>query len=180
MNIDYLYSIVNLYLKKEVNNKKIILNIKRLEDEIEFNFRMNEKEEEKTNFTIPLEEYNDHLYEFINTYKGNLMIIDEKYSYNNVNNTCYYYVLFKNGRVISFDGFTILEMNNIRNLLYGINIHKEEIRVSNVEEEKEMAYKPRLTLQQTGFTSYATLILAVLFFANILVIALWIFKLLTK
>ena len=177
MNIDYLYSIVNLYLKKETNNKRIILNIKRLEDEVEFNFRMNEKSEEKTNFVIPLDEYNIHLYEFINIYKNDLMIIDEKYNYNNVNNTCYYYVLFKNGRVISFDGFTVLEMNNIRNFLYGINIHKEEIRVSNIDEEKQMAYKPRLTLQQAGFSSYATLFLTVLFFADVLVIALWIFKL---
>lgn len=177
MNIDYLYSIVNLYLKKEVNNKKIILNIKKQDTDVEFNFRMNEKEEEKTNFTIPLDEYNSHLYEFISIYKNDLMIIDEKYNYNNVNNTCYYYVLFKTGRVISFDGFTILEMNNIRNFMYGININKEEIRVSGVEEEKQMAYKPRLTLQQAGFSSYATLFLTVLFFADVLVIALWIFKL---
>ena len=108
------------------------------------------------------------------------MIIDEKYNYNKVDETCYYYVLFNNGRTLSFDGFTVLELNNIRNLLYGININKDEIRVDAIDDEKEMAYKPQLRLQQAGFSSYGALFLVVLFFADILVISLWIFKLLTK
>ena len=175
MGIDYLYSIINLYLKKEIDNKKTILNVKKLENEVQFDFNMNYKDADKTSFVIPLDLYNNYLKEFLHLYKEDLMIIDEKYSNNKIDNTCYYYVLFKNGRSISFDGFTIIEMNNIRNVLYNIQINKEEIRVSNLDEKKEMAYEPRLRLQQAGFSSYATLFMVVLFIAAILVISLWIF-----
>ena len=75
---------------------------------------------------------------------------------------------------------TKVHITNIRNLLYGININKEEIRVSDIGEEKQMVYKPQTRLQQAGFSSYGTLFLTVLFFADVLVIALWIFKLLMK
>ena len=172
MNKEYLYSIVNLYLNRETDKQKTSLNIVKQDDQIEFNFNMNKTDIENTSFVIPFDVYNDNLIDFIKQFKENLMIIDEKYDYNNLNKTCYYYVLFKNGRNISFNGFTILEMNNIRNILYGININRDELRVNHIKEEKQMAYRPRLNLQQTGFTSYATLFLSVLLFIGVLVIVL--------
>lgn len=179
MNIDYLYSIINLYLKKEVNNKKTILNIKKMVDEVEFSFNV-KINEDKTTFVIPYDLYNSFLVLILKTYKENLMIIDEKYNYDNVTSTCYYYVLFNTGRTISFNGFTVLEMNNVRNILYGININQEELRVKEVEDNKEMAYKPRMRLQQAGFSSYATLFLVVVFFLVVLVISLFVFSLFIK
>ena len=179
MSIDYLYSIIDLYLRNETDTKKTALTIKKVEDNVEFNFDMNEKNSDQTNFMIPYDLYKEYLDSFINRYKQKLMIIDEKYK-SNVNNTCQYYVLFKNGRSISFTGFSILEMNDIRNLLYNIEFDKEKIRIDGLNEEKEMAYKPRLTLQQAGFSSVATLIMALVFFADILVIGLWLFKVLIK
>ena len=180
MNKDYLYSILNLYVNRENETNKIILGIKRNTDDIEFNFTMNQKDEEKTSFVIPFDVYKENIINFINLYKEDLMIIDEKYEYNEVGKTCYYYVLFNNGRTLSFDGFTIIDMNNIRNILYNININQEEVRVDDINVKKQMAYKPRLSLQQAGFSSYASLFMIVLFFADILVIALWIFKLIFK
>lgn len=176
MNIDYLYSIINLYLKREEDSKKTILNIKKLNDQVEFSFHMKTVKDDKTTFVIPYEEFNKNISEIVNKFKQELMIIDEKYNYDNVNSTCYYYVLFNSGRVISFDGFSIIEMNNIRNNLYDIKIHQEEIRVDDVKEEKEMAYKPRIHLQEAGFSSYATLLLMVMFFIDLLVVTLWIIK----
>lgn len=176
MNIGYLYSIINLYLKKEINNKRTILSIKRLDDMVEFSFSMKQDNEDKTTFVIPYKEYNLYLDEIIKNYKESLMIIDEKYSYDNVTSTCYYYVLFNSGRCISFNGFNILEMNNVRNILYDIKINQNEIRVNEIDEKKEMAYKPRLRLQQAGFSSYATLFLVVIFFAIVLVVSLFVFK----
>lgn len=176
MNIGYLYSIINLYLKKEINNKRTILSIKRLDDMVEFSFSMRQDNEDKTTFVIPYKEYNLYLDEIIKNYKESLMIIDEKYSYDNVTSTCYYYVLFNSGRCISFNGFNILEMNNVRNILYDIKINQNEIRVNEIDEKKEMAYKPRLRLQQAGFSSYATLFLVVIFFAIVLVVSLFVFK----
>ena len=134
---------------------------------------------DKTVFSLPIDVVNNHFQEFINMYKEDLLIIDEKYDYNNIDNTCYYYVLFKNGRNLSFHGFSILEINNIRNILYNIKIHAEELRV-NPKEEKEMVYKPQTVLQQTGFASYFTVFLITLFFVDIFVIALWVCKLFIK
>ncbi len=176
MNTGYLYSIINLYLKKEDSNKKTSLNIKKLDDDVEFSFNMKKANEDKTTFVIPYKDYNLYLIDILKTYKENLMIIDEKYSYDNVTNTCYYYVLFNSGRTISFNGFSVLEMNNVRNVLYDIKINQNEIRLEDIEQKQEMAYKPRLRLQQAGFSSYATLLLVVIFFALVLVVSLFVFK----
>ena len=180
MNIDYLYSIVDLYLKKEKDNQRTFLNIRKLNDAVEFSFNMKKDNEDKTKFTIPCDEYSSHLCDFLQKYKENLMIIDEKYNYDSINNTCYYYVLFNSGRSMSFNGFSVLDMNNVRNSLYDIRFRRNEVRISELNEEKQMVYKPRLRLQEAGFSSFATIFIIAIFFADVLVIALWIFKSLLK
>ena len=180
MDSDYLYSIVNLYLRNETDSKKTALNIKKLDDQVEFNFDMNEKNSEKTNFLMPYDMYRAHLNNFLNLYKQELLVIDEKYKSNKETNICDYYVQFKNGRSISFSGFSILEMNDIRNILFNIEINKNEIRMDGIDEEKHMVYQPRLRLQQAGFSSMATLFMVIIFFADLLVIILWIVKSLTN
>ena len=67
-------------------------------------------------------------------------------------------------------------MNFVRNILYDIKINQNEIRLDAIEEKKEMAYKPRVRLQQAGFSSYATLFLVVIFFAAVLIISLFLFN----
>jgi hypothetical protein len=176
MNTGYLYSIINLYQKKEIDNKRTILNIKKINDNVEFSFNMKNTNDDKTTFLIPLNDYNLYYIDLFKTYKDDLMIIDEKYNYDNVTNTCYYYVLFNSGRSISFNGFSIVEMNNVRNVLYDIKINKNEVRLDSIEKEKEMAYKPRLRLAQAGFSSYATLFFVVIFFLAVLIISLFVFK----
>ncbi len=180
MNKDYLYSIVNLYLNRENDNKKIALNIDLQENDVEFSFSMTDNDIDKTSLVIPRDEYDEIIVDLINQLKQDLMVIDEKYNYENENGSCHYLVKFNNGRKISFDGFTIIETNNIRNVLYDIKINQDEVRISSVDEEKQMVYKPQLRLQQAGFSSYASLFMIVLFFADVLVIALWIFKLIFK
>ncbi len=179
MNNGYLDSIIELYLRKEKNNRRTNLTMKKKDDKIEFSFNMKMDDPDKTIFSLPIEMVNSHFQEFLNMYKEDLLIIDEKYDYDSTNNTCYYYVEFKNGRVLSMHGFSILEINNIRNILYNIKIHAEELRV-NPKEEKEMVYKPKTVLQQAGFASYFTIFLITLFFVDIFVIALWVCKLLMK
>ncbi len=179
MNVGYLYSVIDLYLRKEKDNKKANLNIKRVDDKVNFSFNMKANSQDNTIVSLLLDDVNNEFKNILNMYKQDLMIIDEKYDYDNVNNTCYYYVLFKNGRTLSFNGFTMLDINNIRNILFNITIHTEEMRVS-LNDEKEMPYKPKLSFQQAGFASYVTIFLIALFFVDVLVIALWICKLLMK
>ena len=180
MNSDYLHSIINLYLSRENDKHKINLAIEKKKDKVLFRFSMKQDSLDKTDVQIPFDNINMELGLILSKLKKDLMIIDEKYNYDKVEETCYYYVLYNNGRAISFNGFSVLELNNIRNLLYDININKEEIRVNNVDEEKQMVYKPQLRLQTAGFSSYGALFLTVLFFADVLIISLWIFKLLMK
>ena len=40
MNMESLYSILSLYLKQETDDRKVVLNIQKLENEIEFSFNM--------------------------------------------------------------------------------------------------------------------------------------------
>ena len=180
MDIDYLYSVFDLYLKKEKNDRKVFLNIKKSDDIIEFSFNMKNDDIDKTKCTISYDEFNSHQNEILRKYKDNLMTIDEKYDYNNINNTCYYYVLFSSGRSISFNGFSILEMNNIRNILYDIKINQDEVRLEELSKEKQMAYHPRLRLEQAGFSSVTSIFLLAIFLIDIFVIAIWIVKTLAK
>ena len=178
MNIEYLYSIIELYLNNENEKDKVHLNIQKKDNNIEFSFTMR-KNPDKTTFVLPLDEVNNYWYDFLNKYKEELLIIDEKYEYDKVNDTCYYYVLFKNGRVLSFHGFNIMEINSLRNCLYSIRINSDEIRV-NLKEEKEPQYKPKLTLQTAGFSSFKTLFFITLFILDVFIVSLWICKMLMK
>ena len=172
MNINYLYAIIDLYLKSESDATKAILNIKKNNDVVEFSFGMKiDNNEDKTTFTIPYEEYNNRLFDLVNRYKQDLMIIDEKYISKN-NSICEYSIMFNSGRMISFSGFTILEINNVRNYFYDIRINKDEVRVEEIAEDKQMAYKPRLRLQQAGFSSLANIALLALVFVAIFIIML--------
>ena len=69
MNIDYLNSIIDLYLKKENDIKKTILSIKKLDDVIDFSFNMKKDNDDKTTFVIPTDEFNKYLARFLNKYK---------------------------------------------------------------------------------------------------------------
>ena len=179
MDIGYLYSIIDLYLKNENDDNKICLNVQKLDNNIEFKFTMRRDNPDKTVVVLPIELINNYWYDFLNKYKNNLLIIDEKYKYKKENDTCYYEVLFVNGRTISFDGFSIIEINGIRNCLYTIRIDSDEIRV-NKDEEIEPKYKPQLNLQVAGFSSYKTLFFITLFILDIFMVSLWVCKLLMK
>ena len=179
MDIGYLYSIIDLYLKNEDDSNKTSLNIRRIDNNIEFRFTMKHDNPDKTIFTIPVEVVNNYWYKFLNKYKSDLMIIDEKYEYDKVKKTCYYYLLLLNGRTLSFDGFSITEINGIRNCLYSIRIDSDEIRV-NLDEEIEPKYKPQLRLQTAGFSSFKTIFVVTLVLLDVLVVSLWVCKLLMK
>ncbi len=178
MNIDYLYSIINLYLKKEKANLKINLNMRNDGDKITFKFNMDKDDPNKTDFSLPYDEVNQELVNILKTIKQNQMIIDEKYQ--NKQSDYHYSVLFQNGRSLSFDGFSLVELNNIRNILYDIQINSSELRLTDLNQERKMAYTPLPKLQQAGFASYTTLFLVALFLTDVFIIALWVFKVLTE
>lgn len=176
MNINYLFSIITLYLTKEEERKTNLNIVKQVNNKVRFNFSMNQSANDVTTFVLPYDivMQDTNLTTMLKTYKQNLMIIDEKYEYNKIDQTCYYYALLNNGRVLTFNNFSIEEVNNIRNVLYDIKIQKEEIRVIFDEEEDERPKAYRL--QEAGFTSYRTLFLVTVCFLGILILSLWLFK----
>lgn len=174
MDIKYLYNIINLYLKNEKNDCKTNLNIRKKDEKIVFNFNMNENDLEKTTIVLLYEDVVKELWNILNIYKQEKIIIKEEYKNNR------YRIVFQNGRLLSFDGFTSLEINKLRNLLYSITINSNEIRLDELDNEKKMAYKPNYRLQETGFASYGTLLLVALYLTDTLLISLCVFKMIWK
>ena len=107
-----------------------------------------------------------------------MLIIDEKYK--EKNGFYDYSVKFKNGRSLTFSNFSLIDINNLRNILFDINIRKDEIRVQldNEKEEIKMNYKPRL--QETGFVSFKSIFMITILFLDIFIVSLWICKILIK
>ena len=177
MSYDYIYSIISLYVKNETDDKKVNLNLTKTSKKVVLKFNMKKEDDNKTTFDLPYEVVNNYIENILNIVKENLLIIDEKYELDSQKKYCYYYVKFSNGRILSFNNFSIVEINNIRNILYNINLRRDEIRIElDAKEEVKMNYKPRL--QESGFISHSSLFLMVLYLADAFMISLWIFKVL--
>ncbi len=177
MDYDYVYNIMDLYFKNENENQKIVLNLTKTSDKVVLKFKMNDKSNDITTFDLPLQVVNNYIKTIIKKYKEDNLVIDEKYELDSQNKNCMYLVKFSNGRILSLNNFSIIEINNIRNILYNITIRQEELRISNDDTQNiKMNYIPKL--QETGFTKSSSLFLMAIFFADVFMISLWIFKLL--
>ena len=178
MNINYFASVLELYLNKERENKINLSIVKYHNDKVKINFTMNHDLNETTSFFVGYDCFmeKDNLCDFLKQYKGNLIIIDEKYEYDKLNETCYYFIMLSNGRVLSFKNFSLKEVNEIRNLVYDIKYNPQEIKVILDEPLKNGYYHPNLLLGQTGFASFLTFFVVVLGILNVLIVTLWVFK----
>ena len=177
MDYNYVYNIMDLYFKNEKENQKVILNLTKTFDKVVLKFKINNKSNDITTFDLPLQIVNNYIHLIIKKFKEENLVINEKYELDSQNKNCMYLVKFSNGRVLSFNNFSIIEINNIRNILYNIKIRQEELRISNDDSENiKMNYIPRL--QETGFTKSSSLFLMVIFFADIFMLSLWVFKIL--
>lgn len=178
MNISYFMSILELYLSKEKDCKTNLSITKYHNEKIKVNFTMNHDLNETTNFFVGYDTFmeKDNLCNFLELYKNNLIIIDEKYEYDKVKEICYYCITLSNGRLLSFKNFTLDEVNNIRNFVYDINFHPDEIKIILDDEEKNGYYQRGLLLGQTGFASFLTFFVIIFAIVNVLIITLWIFK----
>ena len=176
MDYNYLYSIINLYLKKENSQKKMNVILSKKKEKIVFYFSYTKDSNNQTTFDLPIDLINKYLVIIINRIKEKNMIIDEKYQLNNKRNQYRYSVQLSNGRRITFINFTTIEVNNIRNILYNIQNINSELKLM-VEEEPEvvkMNYNPKL--QETGFVNVRSLFLVAIILADIFMLSLWFFK----
>ena len=172
MNIDYLYSIIKLYLKKENDELKINTRIVKKEDNIEININMKEDDFNKTTFYIPFDTFQENLDNLINMYKENTVVTDEKYNYDKNSDKCDYYVNFKNGRKISFENLSIEYLNNIRNSIYK-NVNNGDYQFINNDITDYLAnYQNNIQPAYTGFASFKSILLISIFFLIVLILSI--------
>ena len=116
----------------------------------------------------------DLLQDIINKYKGDSIVIDDKYKIENERKTCHYESLLSNGRKLIFKYFSLEEANLLRNIIYNISLDNSELRINVDKKEQDIPYN--LRLKQAGFSTFITIFLIALWLVDIIVIALWIFK----
>ena len=166
MNLNSLYSIINLYVQREKNNQAI-MTIAKKDEQIEFNLSMQKNNQDKTIITLPLELVLDAKKNILDLFRQDKIVIEEKYQDN------IYTLILNNGRKLNFKDFSLMEINEWRNDLFNIQIRKDEMRLPLLKDETKVL-KPRL--QITGFVSLWSLFLTIMIISGVFITSLWLCK----
>lgn len=171
MTISYLLSILDLYLLKEKDNE-LLIEVDNEENLVRFNLTYSFDSINKTFVKINKDLFFTNLKEIILKIQSNLKLKEEKYEIKNNKNI--YTFNYEERRIITFIGFSKKEMLKIResfndlsdNFDFNINDSYDQILVN----------KPEKLQFSMGFSNYMSLFLSSIFFLDILMISLWIFK----
>lgn len=171
MTIGYLLSILDLYLLKE-KDSQLLIEVDNEENLVRFNFTYSFDSINKTFVKINKDLFFTNLKEVILKIQSNLKLKEEKYEIKNNKNI--YTFNYEQRRIITFVGFSKKEMVKIResfndlsdNFDFNINDSYDQILVN----------KPEKLQFSMGFSNYMSLFLSSIFFLDILMISLWIFK----
>ncbi|MGN1352756.1 MAG: hypothetical protein ACI4WF_01680 [Bacilli bacterium] len=171
MTISYLLSILDLYLLKE-KDSQLLIEVDNEENLVRFNFTYSFDSINKTFVKINKNLFFTNLKEIILKIQSNLKLKEEKYEIKNNKNI--YTFNYEQRRIITFIGFSKKEMLKIResfndlsdNFDFNINDSYDQILVN----------KPEKLQFSMGFSNYMSLFLSSIFFLDILMISLWIFK----
>ena len=171
MTISYLLSILDLYLLKEKDNE-LLIEVDNEENLVRFNLTYSFDSINKTFVKINKDLFFTYLKEIILKIQSNLKLKEEKYEIKNNKNI--YTFNYEERRIITFIGFSKKEMLKIResfndlsdNFDFNINDSYDQILVN----------KPEKLQFSMGFSNYMSLFLSSIFFLDILMISLWIFK----
>lgn len=174
MNISYLISVLDLYLKK--TNEKLNIEIIKYDEYIKFNFFYDSSAINKTYISVDIESFNKFSKILFRKIQKNDDIIEELIDNNNN-----YVVEFKN-RVVTFSWFDVNELEIIRSYFdtsneFSFNQIKNEEDINNIEKyEDKIVNKNHKFAYSMGFSSFITIFLSAIWFLDIFMIALWIFK----
>ncbi len=192
MNTSYLLSVLDLYLQKEKNGK-VIIETEGIGDMVKVNFSYTFDHTNKTFVKVKKEDFLACINEFIARVQQNTNVSFDSYDYNNQRSTTY---TFGNERRISFINFRENDLNIIKNYIVNledkkeiisspVNLHAyDNIVIEDYEEESydniyQETKKTKLSFS-FGFASYTTLFIIAIWFLDILLIGLWIFKAMMK
>ena len=171
MTISYLLSILDLYLLKE-KDSQLLIEVDNEENLVRFNITYSFDSINKTFVKINKDLFFTNLKEIILKIQSNLKLEEEKFVIKNNKNI--YTFNYEEKRIITFVGFSKKEMLKIResfndlsdNFDFNINDSYDQILVN----------KPEKLQFSMGFSNYMSLFLSSIFFLDILMISLWIFK----
>ena len=175
MSISYLLSILDLYTMKEKNNS-LIIEVLNNEDLVKVNFCYTGDTSNKTFVKVSKDVFFTNLKFIVEKLEPNLEVLNENLLNNN------YEVIFKNKRKISFLKFSKEEIQKIR---ANLNIVEEKIddkKETNFYDEQFLKNKNtslKISLSM-GFSNYMVLFISAIWFLDILMIALLVFKLFIK
>ena len=175
MSISYLLSILDLYTMKEKNNS-LIIEVLNNEDLVKVNFCYTGDTSNKTFVKVSKDVFFTNLKFIMEKLEPNLEVLNENLLNNN------YEVIFKNKRKISFLKFSKEEIQKIR---ANLNIVEEKIddkKETNFYDEQFLKNKNtslKISLSM-GFSNYMILFISAIWFLDILMIALLVFKLFIK
>ena len=173
MSISYLLSILDLYTMKE-KNSSLIIEVLNNEDLVKVNFCYTNDTFNKTFVKVSKDVLFTNLKFLMEKIEPSLEVLNEKLLNNN------YEVIFKNKRKISFLKFNKEEIQKIQANLNIIKEPSENIEVISFYDEqfnKNKSFKLSLSM---GFSSYMILFISSIWFLDILMLALFVFKLFIK
>ena len=171
MNMNYLLSILDLYLLKE-NNNPLIIELINNNNIVKFELSYLNSYEDKTYIKLDKEIFFKDIKYFLDKIQSNLDIKSESID-NNI-----YNITFSNNRKINFINFDVKDIELIRNNLNHTNyelMFKENKTETYNEILKENKSNQKLAFSM-GFSGFITIFLTAIWFLDIFMIALWIFK----
>ncbi len=177
MNKSYLLSILDLYLLKE-QDTSLVVEVFNLNNQVKIYFSYLNSPFNKTFVKVDKDVFMTSLNEFIPKIQGNLEnVIETKNGLN-------YLYIFDNSRKLSFQSFQESDIKLIKSEIVNLKEEvKEQIVVETVFDVDEESYDTKLKVNRSkklnfsmGFTTYITLFTTSVWFLDILLIALWIFK----
>jgi len=180
--MNYLISILNLYLSKE-NNDFLIVELNNVNDYVKIALSYTNSFHDKTYIKLKKEIFFKDVRLFVEKIQGNLTIKEEIIDNNK------YGIIFSNNRKLEFEFFSASDIQIIRSYinfmnyesLYDINTVNNNISIDNVNDDKSYneIYQEGLKSNMRysfGFTGFITILLTSVWFLDIFMIALWIFK----
>ena len=172
MDLNYLLSIIDLYLLKELNDHLVIDMYD--DDVIKIECSYASSSLNKTYIKINKDDFFNNINYIITKIQGNLNIKNESYE----NDT--YKVIFDNNREIKFILFNNDDLTKIRNNFNNLNnnfsFNKVEIN-NNINYNQIYNETKQTNLKHSfGFSGFITIFLMSIWFLDIFMIALWIFK----
>ena len=173
MNISYLLSVIDLYLKKTY--EQLNIEVIKYDGYVKFNFFYKSSAINKTYISIDMDTFKSFGKTIFSNIQKKDTINNERIDDNNI-----YFIEMRN-KTISFSWFSNEELEQIRK---NFNTTTQFVFNKIEDNQSEEKYEDKLVKNRTnnnfafsmGFSSFITIFLSAIWFLDIFMIALWIFK----